>query len=74
MMAKLQALERHEPLGDRVYATLRDYLRAGRIATGRPLQEAALAAQLGVSRTPVRAPLAPPPPGGPGAPRGRDLH
>jgi DNA-binding GntR family transcriptional regulator len=58
MTGKLQVLERHEPLGDRVYATLREYLRAGRIPTGQPLQEAALAAQLGVSRTPVREALA----------------
>jgi len=58
MTAKLQVLERPEPLGDRVYGTLREYLRAGRIATGQPLQEAALAAQLGVSRTPVREALA----------------
>jgi len=58
MIARLQALERPEPLGDRVYATLREYLRAGRIAAGQPLQEAALAAQLGVSRTPVREALA----------------
>ena len=58
MAPKLQALERPEPLGDRVYGRLRDYLRAGRIATGEPLQEAALAAQLGVSRTPVREALA----------------
>jgi len=58
MIAKLQALERPESLGDRVYATLREYLRAGRIPTGQPLQEAALAAQLGVSRTPVREALA----------------
>ena len=50
MTAKLQALERHEPLGDRVYATLRGYLRAGRIPHGQPLQEAALAAQLGALR------------------------
>jgi len=58
MTSKLQVLERPEPLGDRVYATLREYLRAGRIPTGQPLQEAALAAQLGVSRTPVREALA----------------
>jgi DNA-binding GntR family transcriptional regulator len=58
MIAKLQVLERPEPLGDRVYATLREHLRAGRIPSGRPLQEAALAAQLGVSRTPVREALA----------------
>jgi len=57
-MAKLEVLERHEPLGDRVYATLREYLRAGRIPHGEPLQEAAVAAQLGVSRTPVREALA----------------
>ena len=58
MIAKLQALKRAEPLGDRVYATLREHLRAGRIPTGQPLQEAALAAQLDVSRTPVREALA----------------
>jgi len=58
MIARLQALERPEPLGDRVYATLRAYLRAGRFPAGQPLQEAALAAQLGVSRTPVREALA----------------
>lgn len=58
MIGPLQVLDRPEPLGDRVYATLRSLLRAGQIATGRPLQEAALAAQLGVSRTPVREALA----------------
>ena len=58
MAPALQVLERALPLGDRVYATLRDYLRAGRLATGHPLQEAPLAAQLGVSRTPVREALA----------------
>ena len=58
MIAKLEALERPQPLGDRVYATLREYLRAGRIQTRQPLQEAALAARLGVSRTPVREALA----------------
>jgi DNA-binding GntR family transcriptional regulator len=58
MNAKLEVLERPQPLRDRVYDTLRDYLRAGRISGGQPLQEAALAAQLGVSRTPVREALA----------------
>lgn len=58
MAPKLEVLERPKPLADRVYATLRNYLRAGRIPTGQPLQEAALAAQLGVSRTPVREALA----------------
>lgn len=57
-MTKLQVLERPEPLGDRVYATLREYLRAGRMPHRQPLQEATLAAQLGVSRTPVREALA----------------
>lgn len=57
MIGQLRALERAEPLGDRVYATLRGLLRAGSIATGQSLQEAALAAQLGVSRTPVREAL-----------------
>ncbi len=58
MIARLEALERPEPLGDRVYATLREFLRAGRLVAGQPLQEAAIAAQLGVSRTPVREALA----------------
>jgi DNA-binding GntR family transcriptional regulator len=58
MMSKLEVLERPEPLGDRVYSTLREYLRAGRIPHGQPLQEAVVAAQLGVSRTPVREALA----------------
>ena len=58
MISKLQALKRHELLGNRVYATLREFLRAGRLPAGQPLQEAALAAQLDVSRTPVREALA----------------
>jgi len=58
MIEKLQVLERPDSLSDRVYATLREYLRAGRIPTGQPLQEAVLGAQLGVSRTPVREALA----------------
>jgi len=58
MIAKLDVLSRPEPLGDRVYATLREYLRTGRVPVGQPLAEAALAAQLGVSRTPVREALA----------------
>lgn len=55
---KLEVLERAQPLGDRVYGTLREYLRSGRIRSGEMLQEASLAAQLGVSRTPVREALA----------------
>jgi len=57
MIARLRTLARPEPLGDRVYATLREYLRAGRVPGGQPLQEEVLAAQLGVSRTPVREAL-----------------
>jgi DNA-binding GntR family transcriptional regulator len=50
-------LERPEPLGERVYATLRQHLREGRITAGQPLAEGTLADQLGVSRTPVREAL-----------------
>jgi DNA-binding GntR family transcriptional regulator len=57
MLINLQAIERPEPLGDRVYASLRELLRARRLATGQQLQEAELATQLGVSRTPVREAL-----------------
>ncbi len=57
MNTKLNALARPEPLGNRVYATLREYLKNGQIARGEPLQEAVLAEQLGVSRTPVREAL-----------------
>jgi len=57
MVTRLRALQRPEPLGERVYATLRAHLRAGRVRAGQPLQEGALATQLGVSRTPVREAL-----------------
>ncbi len=57
MNTRFEALKKPEPLGSRVYATLREYLGSGRIPRGEPLQEAALAAQLGVSRTPVREAL-----------------
>ncbi len=58
MNSKLQTLERPEPLSERVYATLREHLRAGRIRAGEPLAEGTLAEQLGVSRTPVREAMA----------------
>lgn len=54
----LAPIQRSEPLAERVYAMLREQLRAGRVPRGQPLQEVALAAQLGVSRTPVREALA----------------
>jgi DNA-binding GntR family transcriptional regulator len=56
-MATLKALERPRTLGDRAYLSLREHLRSGLIAIGQPLQEEDLAAQLGVSRTPVREAL-----------------
>ena len=54
----LQPVERAASLGDRVYELLREYLRSGLVTWGEPLREAALAARLGVSRTPVREALA----------------
>jgi DNA-binding GntR family transcriptional regulator len=53
----LQPVERTASLGDRVYEMLREYLRSGQVKWGEPLREAALAARLGVSRTPVREAL-----------------
>jgi DNA-binding GntR family transcriptional regulator len=58
MNTKLQTLHRPQPLSERVYTTLRDHLRAGRIRAGAPLQEGTLALQLGVSRTPIREAMA----------------
>lgn len=57
-VASLKTLDRPELLGDRVYVTLREHLCSGLVPSGQPLQESALAAQLGVSRTPVREALA----------------
>lgn len=57
MNTRFEVLKKAEPLSSRVYATLREYLGSGRIPRGEPLQEAALAAELGVSRTPVREAL-----------------
>lgn len=56
--SSLQPVERAASLGDRVYELLREHLRSGRVTWGEPLREAALAARLGVSRTPVREALA----------------
>jgi len=55
---QFDTLKKAEPLSARVYTTLRECLSNGRIPRGEPLQEAALAAKLGVSRTPVREALA----------------
>jgi DNA-binding GntR family transcriptional regulator len=57
MAASLRTLDRPLSLSDQTYAALRDQLRAGRFSGGRALLEASLAAQLGVSRTPVREAL-----------------
>lgn len=57
-MASLKALDRPHSLGERTYLALRDYLLCGGLVGGEPMQEEALAAQFGVSRTPVREALA----------------
>lgn len=57
MSASLNVIDRPPSLGDRVYNTLREHVCSGRLPSGQPLQEAGLAAQLGVSRTPVREAL-----------------
>lgn len=57
MSMSLSAIDRPPSLSDRVYNTLREHVCSGRLPSGQPLQEAGLAAQLGVSRTPVREAL-----------------
>jgi DNA-binding GntR family transcriptional regulator len=57
LVSLLKPVERPVALSDQVYQTLRDNLRNGKILPGYPLQEVQLAAQLGVSRTPVREAL-----------------
>src|SRR5690606_23653068 len=46
-----------EPLSARVYRSLIDRLRSGRLAPGTRLREEDLATELGVSRTPIREAL-----------------
>lgn len=58
MRPQLKPLDRPLALGDRVYQTLRALLREGKLGAGERLREVPLAAQLGVSRTPVREALA----------------
>ncbi len=57
-MASLKVLERPSSLGERTYLALRDHLLSGGFVGGEPMQEEALAARFGVSRTPVREALA----------------
>ncbi|MBL8340528.1 MAG: GntR family transcriptional regulator [Rubrivivax sp.] len=56
--APMQPLERPQALAEQVYRALRERLRSGAIGAGQPLQEVSVAAQLGVSRTPVREAMA----------------
>lgn len=58
MAPSLKVIDRPRSLSDQVYAALREHLCSGRLKSGQPLQEAMVAAQLGVSRTPVREVLA----------------
>jgi DNA-binding GntR family transcriptional regulator len=58
MVPSLKPVDRPAGLADQVYTTLRDYLGSHVIRPGQRLQEAALALQLGVSRTPIREALA----------------
>jgi DNA-binding GntR family transcriptional regulator len=57
LVSALNPVERPLALGDQVYRALRANLRNGKILPGYPLQEVQLAAQLGVSHTPVREAL-----------------
>ena len=57
MGSSLKPVERPLALSDQVYQTLRANVRNGKILPGQALQEVQLAAQLGVSRTPVREAL-----------------
>ncbi len=55
---RMPPLQRPQALADQVYLALRDRLRSGAIRSGEVLQEVPVAAQLGVSRTPVREAMA----------------
>ncbi len=57
MFTSLSAIDRPLSLAERVYHTLREHVCSGQLSSGQALQESAIAAQLGVSRTPVREAL-----------------
>lgn len=54
----LRPIARAQGLGNQVYETLREHLRAGVLRAGDRLTEVDIATRLGVSRTPVREALA----------------
>jgi DNA-binding GntR family transcriptional regulator len=56
----LQVVDRVPTLADKVYQSLRAHLRNSSVRGGEPIQEAQVAEQMGVSRTPVREALGPP--------------
>lgn len=53
----LQALQKKESLSEKAYQMLREAILTGELKPGELLTEEALSAQLGISRTPIRAAL-----------------
>lgn len=53
----LPVVDRTPTLADQVYHSLRAHLQGSAVLGGEPIQEAQIAAQMGVSRTPVREAL-----------------